>query len=164
MTEEAGAPWVGLAPRARFLFHLQALVRLALFQLPSTAALVALGVATIGAAPSFAVGGLLAVVQLVSALWMPTLSFDRWRWRVRELDLEVERGVWVRRATSVPLCRIQHVDVQQGVFEQWLGLARVAVHTASGLGADGVIPGLEHDDALDLRDALVARGDGDDGV
>ena len=44
-----------------------------------------------------------------------------------------------------------------------MGLARVQIHTASGLGGDGAIPGLELDVAESLRDQLV-EVDGDDGV
>jgi membrane protein YdbS with pleckstrin-like domain len=55
------------------------------------------------------------------------------------------------------------VDVKQGPLEQWLRLARVRIHTASGIGADGVIPGLTLDQAELLRDRLV-RPSGNDGV
>jgi membrane protein YdbS with pleckstrin-like domain len=63
----------------------------------------------------------------------------------------------------VPTNRIQHVDVRQGPLEQWLGLSRVLVYTASGMGADGVIPGLNVETAEALRDQLV-RTEGDGGV
>ena len=45
-----------------------------------------------------------------------------------------------------------------------MGLARVQVFTASGIGGDGVIPGLALVDAEALRDQLVQLGGGDDGV
>jgi len=37
------------------------------------------------------------------------------------------------------------------------------IYTASGMGADGVIPGLEREAAAEMRSQLIAVG-GDDGV
>ena len=112
------------------------------------------------------VAGLLAFVLFAAAVWLPSLSFDRWGYLLRADDLLIVRGVLVRRVTTIPMHRIQHVDTQQGPLEQWLGLARVHVHTASGLGADGVIPGLLLGDAEALRDVLVrrSRDEAEDGV
>ncbi|MFT6146763.1 MAG: membrane protein YdbS with pleckstrin-like domain [Myxococcota bacterium] len=110
------------------------------------------------------VGSIFAFVQLMLALWMPSLSFNRWRYQLREDDILIERGVLLRRLTSIPYSRVQHVDTHQGVLEQSFGLARVHVFTAAGVGADGTIPGLDLEDAEALRDALVERGGGDDGL
>ena len=155
-----------LAPPARLLFHVQALSRLFFGWLPM------LGLATAGLAVLWQVMGALLVgagiafLLFLLALWVPTLAFDRWGYLLREGDLLITRGVLVRRVTTIPMHRIQHVDTQQGPFEQWLGLARIHVHTASGLGADGVIPGLMVDDAEALRDKLVqlSKTEADDGV
>jgi membrane protein YdbS with pleckstrin-like domain len=155
-----------LAPRARLLFHLQALSRLFFAWLPMIGGL-AFGLGALWQVfGALVIAGALAVLALVVSVWMPSLAFDRWGYLLRDEDLLIARGVLVRRVTTIPTHRIQHVDTQQGPLEQWLGLARVQVHTASGLGADGVIPGLWHDDAEALRDALVQRSQSaaDDGV
>ena len=75
----------------------------------------------------------------------------------------IVHGVIVKEVTAIPLSRIQHVDTRQGILEQWFGLARLSIYTASGMGADGFIPGLTSEMADALRDRLV-RDDGDDGV
>lgn len=154
-----------LSPRARLWFHLQAFSRLLLFWLPFS---VALGVA-LALAFSASWGPLAAVTFLFArfllAVWWPWLEFSRWGWRLEADELLIVRGVLFRSVTAIPVGRVQHVDVRQGPIEQWLGLARVQVHTASGLGGDGVIPGLELADADGLRDRLVeAKIRGDDGV
>ena len=155
--------WLPLSPRARLLFYLQAFSRLFFFWIPFTI--------VVGFAGSFLVGLIYAsgaaVVWLflvfLGALWLPSLSFDRWSYTLRDEDLLIARGVLIRAITAIPASRIQHVDVRQGPIEQWLGLARLQIHTASGVGGDGVIPGLELDDAESLRDQLV-RVSGDGGV
>ena len=152
-----------LAPRARVLFHIQALMSLVLFQGPfSVGAAIALGL--IAPFSAVAIGlGLWLFFLFLLAVWYPSFVFDRWGYALREDDLLIARGVLVRRVTAIPTNRIQHVDMRQGPLEQWMGLARVQVYTASGMGADGVIPGLWLEDAEDLRDRLV-RLEGDSGV
>ena len=155
-----------LAPRARILFHLQALSSLAFLWLPMVSVLTVGLVAVWQLYGALLLGAVVAMGVFILSIWMPSLTFDRWGYLLRQEDLLIARGVWVRRVTSIPTHRIQHVDTQQGPLEQWLGLARVQVHTASGLGADGVIPGLQLDDAEALRDVLMERSQtaADDGV
>jgi len=145
------------------LFHLSALIRWLVFWLPATA--VGVGVAGLWVDGSVAlVGGVVWLFcQFMLAVWFPTFSFERWGYQVREADLVVAHGVFFREVIALPTGRIQHVDMKQGPLEQWLGLARLQVYTASGMGADAVIPGLDLEVAERLRDAL-ATVSGDDGV
>ncbi len=155
--------WQTLPPRARTMFHLASLARFGLFWLPVTA------VGTVALASvwawtyAMALGGLWIAFQLLLALWLPALAWSRWAWLIRERDLMIASGVIFRSVMSIPLSRVQHVDVQQGPLERVFGLARVNIYTASGSGADGVIPGIELADAEALRDRLV-RVEGDAGV
>lgn len=153
----------GLDPRARLLFYLQAFSRLLLFWVPVTTVgiLVASSLLTVVVGVLGGLGWLF--LQFLIALWWPALAFDRWGYAVRDEDLLIRRGVLVRSFTAIPRTRIQHVDTKQGPLEQWFGLARVQIYTASGVGADGVIPGLALEDAEAIRDRLVEVA-GDDGV
>lgn len=156
----------GLAPAARWLFYVNALFGL----VPTTGLLIggaAVGSLWIPWTVAASIAGGLLLVQLLLALWMPSLSYDRWRWELRPDALVVAHGVVFREWTAIPIGRVQHVDVRQGPFETWFGLARLHIHTASGaLGADGMIPGLHLEVAERLRDELVARvrDEADDGV
>ena len=153
-----------LAGRARLLFHAQALMQLLFVWTPGT---VFFGTAVGIASASFFYGATAGIafwfLLFFVVLWYPSLAFDRWGWLHRGDDLLIARGVWIHRLTAIPTARIQHVDLKQGPLEQWLGLARLQVYTASGVGADGVIPGLELAEAEALRDRLV-KVEGDDGV
>ena len=163
MTAPELPAWNTLAPRARLLFYLQAFSRLVLFWLPVTLVLTLALAAYWRATGALAVGVGWLLLQFLAAVWLPSLSFDRWAWALRPEDLLIARGVWMRSITAIPVSRIQHVDTRQGPIEQWLGLARVQIHTASGVGSDGVIPGLEKAEAETLRDQLL-RVSGDGGV
>ena len=154
-----------LASRARTLFYLQAFSRLALFWFP----LLLVGGSALAYSwellPAAGVALALLFLRFLVALWWPWLAWSRWGWQRRERELLIARGVLVRSVTAIPVERVQHVDVRQGPLEQWFGLARVHVHTASGLRGDGVVPGLDVAIAESLRDQLVqAAARGDDGV
>ena len=155
--------WLPLSPRARLLFYLQAFSRLFLFWVPFTLMASFAGSFLVGLVTASGLAVVWLFLVFLAALWFPSLAFDRWSYALRDEDLLIARGVLVRAITAIPASRIQHVDVQQGPIEQWLGLARLQIHTASGVGGDGVIPGLELADAETLRDQLV-RVSGDGGV
>ena len=152
-----------LAPSARLLFYLQAFSRLLLFWVPVTGVAVAVGATFWNAGYSAVIGVCWLFALFVLAVWMPALAHARYGYALRDDELLIARGVIVRTVVAIPTSRIQHVDTRQGPIEQWLGLARLQIHTASGVGGDGAIPGLELAVAEELRDRLV-EVQGDDGV
>lgn len=154
-----------LATQARLMFHLQSLARWLFFWLPMVAAAGVAGAFFIDPLTSALLASIVLFLRFVLAIWWPWLSWSRWGYRHDDDELLIRRGVLFRSVTAIPIERIQHVDVRQGPIEQWFDLARIYVHTASGLGSDGVVPGLRRADAEALRDQLVAgAGQGDDGV
>lgn len=101
-----------------------------------------------------AAAGLLLVAVLLG--WYPPVRFRRWRWRLTELAMALERGVLVHHRTSVPYFRIQQIDVLQGPVDRLLGLATLQVTTAAATGTVS-LPGIPHDDAPGVRAELLAR-------
>jgi hypothetical protein len=145
------------------LLHLSALLRWGFFTLPlGLMGGIFLG-AQVGALPGALLTALALFLTFAGSLWLPALAFERWGYRIGPQEVLIRRGVIVHQVTAIPTHRIQHVDTAQGPLDQWLGLARVRIHTASGVGGDGVIPGLRLEDAEALRDRLVEVR-GDDGV
>ena len=78
--------------------------------------------------------GLLAplVVAIVMAGALPELRWRRWRYEVREEEVDLLRGALVARRTIIPIRRVQHVDTEAGPLRDSLGLATVTFHTAAG--------------------------------
>jgi hypothetical protein len=155
--------WMRLDPKARQLFYIQTFSRLVLFWVPVVVTVGVAVVGQVGLALGIGVSFLWFVGLFVSAIWMPSLSYNRWAYALRDGDLLIAEGVFFRSITAIPTQRIQHVDLKQGPLEQWMGLTRVQIYTASGMGADGVIPGMALGLAESLRDQLVSVV-GDDGV
>jgi uncharacterized protein len=85
---------------------------------------------------------------VLGTVFVPALRWRRWRWEVREREIDLQRGVLRVRRTLIPMMRVQHVETTRGVLEQALGLATVAIHTAAG---SHTIP------MLAVRDAAVLR-------
>lgn len=108
--------------------------------------------------------GCLVLMSLMQSVWFPYLHYSVLGYCVGTNDLLVRRGVLFRTIHALPLSRIQHIDSLQGPLERILGLTSLSIYTASGGGADAVIPGLTNNDAATLRDQLLSHTDDDDGV
>ena len=102
----------------------------------------------------FAMLPVLAVAALfvVSVGVVPALRWRRWRYEIREDEVDLQRGiVWISR-TLVPLARIQHVDTQSGPLQRRFGLATVVFYTAAGANQ---IPELSAAVAAEVRDRIA---------
>jgi hypothetical protein len=93
-------------------------------------------------------------VAIMSCVALPRLRYRHWRYRLREQELFLERGIFNRVRTVVPLRRIQHLDVSQDLIEREFGLGKLIVHTAGSRSSDVVLPGLAIEDANGLRDTV----------
>lgn len=135
-----------LAPRVLTLWRAGAVVPIGLLALPAVAVAAGLGGA-VWAAP--------VVVVLLGAVTigvLPGARYRRWHWRMTHRALELEHGVVIHRVRALPYFRIQHIDVEHGPLDRWLGLARLEVHTAS---VTATLPGLPADQAPGIRAALL---------
>ena len=91
----------------------------------------------------------LAVIFPVLHIFLfPTLRWKSWRYEVREEEIELEEGIFVKTRTLVPMIRVQHVDTNQGPLLRKYKLASVVVHTAA---TAHTIPALEETEAEELR-------------
>ncbi len=106
---------------------------------------------------------LLAGLSVWLCAWYPRRAYAAWGYRIDAKVLETRSGILVRVTRLLPLPRLQHVDLQRGPFERAFGLASLILHTAGTREAVLVIPGLDADHAVRLRDHLVKIG-GDDAV
>jgi uncharacterized protein len=110
-------------------------------------------------APDAAVLGLRVVVPLLAltgAAAIGLLRWRRWRYELRDEELDLLRGVVVVTRTLVPIMRVQHVDTRRTWLADQVGVQTVVVHTAAG---SHEIPGLLPHEAAAIRDriALLAR-------
>ena len=103
------------------------------------------------------------IIALLAFLWifhfsfsvflLPKLRWRRWRFEVRDQEVEIQHGVLVVTQTLVPMIRVQHVDNTQGPILKKYRLATVKIHTAATVHE---IPALEEHEAEKLR-KMIAR-------
>jgi membrane protein YdbS with pleckstrin-like domain len=98
-------------------------------------------------------GIIIIALILMSILYLPKLKYQRWRYEIKEVEIELQRGVWVSRRTVVPIVKIQHVDTVQGPLMRKLRLMEVIFYTAAG---PLTIPGLEPDLANSIRNQVAS--------
>ena len=104
--------------------------------------------------PYWIIGAALMVAALYSYLFiflLPTLRWKRWRYEVREQEIELQYGVFVIKKTLIPMIRVQHVDTQQGPLLRKYRLSTVTVSTAATVHE---IPALDMEEAENLRTSI----------
>ncbi len=156
-------PQTSLDPKITYAWRLGRLFRFSLLTLPMSVIVITVLAQFWNIKSAIVFISIYLLYQLGFALIWPSFEYRYFRYDVREHDLLVQQGVLFRRWCSIPHHRIQHVDTQQGPIDRILGLSSLQLYTASGVSADGSIPGLAEEEAERLRDELSRRG-GDDGV
>ena len=97
------------------------------------------------------VAGIALIAIDAILIWaIPAIRWRRWRYAVRDAEIDLQRGAFIITRTLIPMTRVQHVDTRQGPIVRRYGLAGVVVATAAG---SHEIPAL----AVDIADALRDR-------
>jgi membrane protein YdbS with pleckstrin-like domain len=99
-----------------------------------------------------AAGIITAIIFIITVIIAPPIRYARWRYALLDDEIDIYRGIIVRKRIIVPLIRVQYTDTTQGPLLRARGLAAVKVYTAAG--AQG-IDGLAMDDAEALRDKVA---------
>lgn len=78
------------------------------------------------------------------------------KYRLDDKGLSMSWGILFRKEIHLTYRRIQDIHVSRNIIERWMGLAKVAIQTASGTsGAEMTIEGLKNPEAL--RDFLYQQ-------
>jgi uncharacterized protein len=98
-----------------------------------------------------AVSILILIFSYLITFFFPKLRWKRWRYEVREQEIELQRGVFIIKRTLIPMVRVQHVDTQQGPLLRKYQLSTVMISTAATVHE---IPALEMEEAEELRQSI----------
>ena len=152
-----------LDPRVAKLWRIHSLIASAVLLVVGGIAVLFLGFGNFLAWNWLIAGWLGLLLFRVFSMFWQTWVYRAWGYRLDGKVLETRHGVWFRTMQLLPLARLQHVDLHNGPIERSFGLASLMLHTAGTHEATIVIPGLNTNEAVKLRDHLVVVG-GDDGV
>ncbi|MBP1995864.1 PH domain-containing protein [Paenibacillus eucommiae] len=93
---------------------------------------------------------LLETLLLVTVL--PKRRWQRWRYEIRENEIDLQHGFIFQKRTVIPMVRVQHVDTNQGPIMRKYGLSSVTFSTAAG---NHEIPALANELADKVRDQIA---------
>ncbi|MCR2822622.1 PH domain-containing protein [Lederbergia panacisoli] len=100
---------------------------------------------------AIATGLLVLFITIMSIVIVPAIRWKRWRYEVREQEIELQHGVFVITRTLVPMVRVQHVDTVQGPILRKYNLATIEISTAA---TRHEIPAVDLEEAEELRHAI----------
>lgn len=147
--------WTRLAPQIRRLWRVEGLIT-ALILLPLLGGGGALAGWTLGLPlPLWFAGLALALLIVVPGLVLIERTYLAWGYRLSSQDLAVTHGIYWKSERYVARERVQHVDVAAGPIARKLGICKLTIFTAGGMGPVVEIPGLVPEEAERLRRALL---------
>jgi membrane protein YdbS with pleckstrin-like domain len=84
-------------------------------------------------------------------------SFSKRKFIVREKDISYKRGLLVRKLTTVPFSRIQHVETDEKLISRIFRLSSLSVFTEGDSSDDLVIKGITKDEALQIKEFITTK-------
>lgn len=92
--------------------------------------------------------GIVIIIAILTIFVLPRIRWERWRYDVREQEIEIQHGVFIVKRTLIPMVRVQHVDTAQGPILKNYKLSNISITTAA---TTHTIPVLETVEADELR-------------
>ncbi|MGM9478664.1 PH domain-containing protein [Pedobacter sp. GSP4] len=86
-------------------------------------------------------------------------SFKKRGYAIRTHDVIYKSGIIAESTTIVPLNRIQHIELNEGIFSRMYQLGSLQLFTAGGQTGHIRISGIAIDEAKSIRDLLLNKLD-----
>ena len=100
--------------------------------------------------------GIIGLFIAISLIGIP-IGYKYRMYVLRERDLTYKKG-WIFFSTvTIPFNRIQHTEVSQGPIEKKYDICTLKIFTAGGSTSDLSIPGLEEDEAQQIREYVAKK-------
>lgn len=98
-------------------------------------------------------GAVVIIIAYLLIYLFPKVRWMRWRYEVREQEIELQHGLFIVKRTLVPMVRVQHVDTEQGPILRKYDLSSITISTAA---TSHTIPALITEEADELRGRISA--------
>ncbi|MBX3095705.1 MAG: PH domain-containing protein [Fimbriimonadaceae bacterium] len=89
------------------------------------------------------------------AVVIAVIQYFSYGYVVRNRTLEIRSGILSRNLRTIPIDRVQNVNISRPFLHRLLGLVEVQVETASGAGVEAKISALKEEDAERLKEELT---------
>lgn len=91
--------------------------------------------------------GLIALPAIV-------LQYLRFSYRITPREIVIQSGVLNRKNRSIPLERVQNIQIEQSLLPRLLGAAKVKIETAGSSSTEGVLEYVSRSEAQTIRQAV----------
>lgn len=99
----------------------------------------------------------LAVMFGLAALPLIILRYERFRYWITEEELVIRSGVLKTQNRSIPIERIQNIEIVQRLLSRIFSTARINVVTAGSTGTEGVLEFVSIEEAKRIRETIRQR-------
>ena len=93
----------------------------------------------------------LTILYGVVALPAIILQYLRFSYRITPKQIVIQKGVLNRKNRSIPIERVQNIQIQQNLVARMIGLAKVSIETAGSSGTEGSLEYVALSDAHEIR-------------
>jgi putative membrane protein len=94
------------------------------------------------------------IFGIVSTFFLGIASWYRFTFRVHEDELQINKGIFVRKKLYLTKDRIQVIDITEGLVQRVFGLVKVEVKSAGSGTESATISAITRDEAIELRSIL----------
>ncbi|WP_431800387.1 PH domain-containing protein [Halobacillus andaensis] len=101
--------------------------------------------------PILSISIVLALIIILNIGIIPSVRWKRWRYDVRDQEIELQYGLFIITRTLIPMVRVQHVDTEQGPLLRKYRLATISISTAA---TTHKVPALDEREAEELRHSI----------
>ena len=85
------------------------------------------------------------------------LGFSKRKYAIREKDITYSSGLFIKKMTTVPFSRIQHIEIDEKPISRLFNLAAISVYTAGDSSDDLVIKGLKKVTAKKIKELISTK-------
>lgn len=108
--------------------------------------------------PKFSMQLAIAVIVIsILKLFFSILGFKKKAYAFRNHDVIYRSGIISTNTMVIPYNRVQHVALHEGFVSRIFGLAKVEIFTAGGSSSDLEIPGIEKEEAENIKQLLMGK-------
>ncbi|WP_435262258.1 PH domain-containing protein [Tenacibaculum sp. nBUS_03] len=100
------------------------------------------------------------ILGILSYTIILILGFRKRKYAVRDKDISYKSGLLLKKTTTVPFSRIQHLEINERMFSRLFKLASLSVYTAGDSSDDLEIKGIEKKTAIQIKEFISSRING----
>lgn len=93
----------------------------------------------------------------VVVVFFSRIGFNKKGFAFRQHDVLFRHGVIATNTLVIPYNRIQHVALHEGIISRFYKLAKIEIFTAGGNSSDIEIPGIEKEQAENIKQLLMGK-------